>query len=159
MSPGWLLLPFSELVLSSLSQPFSAAEGTAREFARWSLGMPAPRPGPPASGCPSALLPCLCAALPTRAMLSAPWKVGSRISSRRGRGPFSPLLLGSLQYSYQAPKPMRNTQAGTPTTCRDDWLLGCAPRPCALVEAGTRHSPWLGVISRAREGSAGSPQA
>lgn len=38
MSPGWLLLPFSELVLSSLPQLFMAGKGKAQEFTHPLLG-------------------------------------------------------------------------------------------------------------------------
>lgn len=74
MSPGCLLLPFSELVLSSLSQLFTAAEGTAQEFAHWFLGMSALVPAPPASFCPVHSLPACVVVLQTWAMLWTPVK-------------------------------------------------------------------------------------
>lgn len=138
MSPGWLLLPFSELVLSSLSQLFVAEEGTARELAHWL----------PRDVCLS-FQPRLCPSAPTSLLL--PWLCSNRVVGPLESGKQHILKEGSLVfpfffsflpliYKYQASKPMGNTL---------DWHR-CnmqrwpSPRMRPQVDAGVKHFPMAG---------------
>lgn len=109
MSPGWLLPPFSELVLSSLSRLFMAGRRHGPGVHTWVTGGCLPLfPAPAASFCPAALLgpwPRGCAAdLGNAVHPFVKWEAGDMQKIlKKGTLTFSSFLsLLLLIYKYQA---------------------------------------------------------
>lgn len=102
MSPGWLLPPFSELVLSSLSQLFKAGGGgTAQEFTHGLPGNVCLSFQP--HQCPSAQQHFSIPGCRPGQCCPPPCKLGSRIYLRRGHWSFPPFSPCSLQSTNTKP--------------------------------------------------------
>lgn len=136
MSPGWLLLPFSELVLSSLSQLFVAGEGTARELTHWLLRDVClsfqPRLCPPA---PTSLLrPWLCS---NHAV--GPLESGKQHILKEGSLVFPSFFLFSLLSTN-----INHLSLRVPYGHHCNVQRWPSPRICPQVEAGVKHFPTAG---------------
>lgn len=141
MSPGRLLPPFSELVLSSLSQLFTAGGGgrgddTAQEFTHRLLGdvcfsFQSLR-------CPSAQQHFSIPGCRPGQCCPPPCKLGSRIYLRRGHWSFPPFSLCSLQSTNTSIYAMGNTP-GRQHAKMIDFQDG--PPSYRLLQAGVKRFP------------------